>query len=197
MYYQKTAASRVRAIAGGALVLLLVLLIVGVFWGGRQVGNRTLENMVVTVAMHDETTFEDARSVKAFLDKQAYVLHTRLIPKEEALKEMNQIEETSIDSFLGFNPLYNTIEINVRAVWVNTDSLTKIKDIILQNEKVRDVEWPNGAVEKTNNPISVFHMAVAVIAAILLIPLYFAASYTIKQYRNWQYLKTRPIRDNT
>ena len=166
-----------NAIMGVALVLFVLgwLLI-----NGRALSRAFKEDLEVNVDFHDNVTNESVDKMKAILDKQPFVWHTRIITKEEAVKMENQVEGGNMVDFLGYNPLFTSISLKLNEEYVNKDSLEKIRKFLLQSNVVRDVTWPNVVVVQMDSNLRKIGYILGAISVILLIVVIFLIDNTVR-----------------
>ncbi|MBS1615676.1 MAG: cell division protein FtsX [Bacteroidetes bacterium] len=160
--------SYVYAIIGVSLVLFLLGTLGWLVINGRSLTREFKENITVVTDFHDNVPAEKTTELQAILDQQPFTKHTRLISKEEALKLQSQIEGENIGEFLGYNPLFASIELNVYAEYANKDSLEKIRKFILQSNVVREVTYPTRNVEQMNANFRRINIILGAIALLLV-----------------------------
>ncbi len=156
------------AIIGVSLVLFLLGTLGWLVINGRSLTREFTENFTVVTDFHDNVPAEKTAELQAILDKQPFTKHTRLISKEEALKLQSQIEGENIGEFLGYNPLFASLELNVYAEYANKDSLEKIKQFIQQSNVVREVSYPTRNVEQMNANFRRINLILGAIALLLV-----------------------------
>jgi cell division transport system permease protein len=118
--------------------------------------------------------------MKAILDKQPFVRESRIITKEEAVKMENQVEGGNIVDFLGYNPLFTSISLKLREEYVNKDSLSKIRQFVMQSNVVRDVTWPNVVVNQMTANFRKIGLILGSISVLLLIVVIFLIDNTVR-----------------
>jgi len=142
--------SYLYAIIGVSLVLFLLGTLGWLVMNGRSLSRAFQEDIEVQVDFHDNTRPENITRMNEILQQQPFAKSTRIITKEEALKTQSELEGENIEEFLGYNPLFSSITLNLNADYVNKDSLDKIKNFILQSNVVRDVTYPTMVVQQMN-----------------------------------------------
>ncbi len=172
--------SYVYAIIGVSLVLFLLGTLGWLVINGRSLTREFKENITVVTDFHDNVPAEKTQQLQAILDKQPFIRHTKLISKEEALKLQSQIEGENIGEFLGYNPLFASLELNVYAEYANRDSLEKIKQFILQSNIVRDVSYPTRNVEQMNANFRRINLILGAIALVLVIAVVILIDNTVR-----------------
>jgi cell division transport system permease protein len=164
---KKAKPSYFYAIIGVSLVLFLLGILGWLVINGRSLTRAFKEDVEVSVDFHDNVRPESVQKMKAILDAQPFTRETRIISKEDAIKEMNMVEGQDITAFLGYNPLYTSIGMKVNARYVNPDSLTKIKHFILQSNVVRDVTYPAMVVDQMYKNFRSISIILVVVSLIL------------------------------
>lgn len=143
--------SYVYSIIGVSLVLFLLGILGWLMLNGRALSRAFQEDIEVQVDFHDNTRPENIDKLNAILEAQPFTRKTRIITKEEALQTQSELEGENIEDFLGYNPLFSSIALNLHADYVNPDSLNKIKAFLLQSNVVRDVTYPTMVVTQMNS----------------------------------------------
>lgn len=164
---KKAKPSYFYAILGVSLVLFLLGILGWLVINGRSLTRAFKEDVEVSVDFHDNVRPESVEKMKAILEAQPFTRETRVITKDEAIKEMNTVEGQDITAFLGYNPLFTSIGMKVNARYVNADSLQKIKHFILQSNVVRDVTYPTMVVEQMNHNFRRISIILAAISLLL------------------------------
>ena len=177
---KKAKPSYFNAILGVALVLFLLGVLGWLLINGRALSRAFKEDLEISVDFHDNTADNNVDKLKKVLDKQAFVRQTRIITKEEAMKMENQVEGTNIVDFLGYNPLFTSIALQLHEEYVNKDSLAKIKKFIMQSNVVRDVTWPNVVVDQMNSNFQKIGIILGGISIVLLIVVIFLIDNTVR-----------------
>jgi len=177
---KKAKPSYINAIMGVALVLFLLGVLGWLLINGRALSRAFREDLEVNVDFHDNVSDESINKMKAVLDKQPFVLTSRIITKDEAIKMENQVEGGNMVDFLGYNPLFASISLKLHEEYVNRDSLSKLKQFILQSNVVRDVTWPNIVVDQMNSNLRRIGIILGSISVLLLIIVIFLIDNTVR-----------------
>ncbi len=165
---------------GVALVLFLLGILGWVVINGRALTRAFKEDLEINVDFHDNVSDANIAKMKSILDKQPFVLKTRVITREEAAAMQSQVEGSNIVEFLGYNPLFASITMKLDEGYVNTDSLQKIRAFIMQSNIVRDVNWPHMVVDQMHSNFRKIGIVLAGLSAILLIVVIFLIDNTVR-----------------
>jgi cell division transport system permease protein len=177
---KKSKPSYVYAIIGVSLVLFLLGTLGWLVINGRSLTREFKENITVTTDFHDNVAPEKIAQLQAVLDKQPFTKHTKVISKEEALRLQSEVEGENIGQFLGYNPLFASLEMNVYAEYANKDSLEKIRQFILQSNIVREVTYPKRNVEQMNTNFRRINIILGSIALLLVIAVVILIDNTVR-----------------
>lgn len=177
---KKAKPSYFNAIAGVSLVLFLLGMLGWLVLNGRALTRAFKEDVEVTVDFHDNTRDENVDKMKAILDDEPFVRESRIITKEEAIKEQSALENENIVEFLGYNPLFTSIVLKLNSDYVNRDSLEKIRKFIMQSNVVRDVTYPRTVVEQMNSNFRKIGIILGSISFILFIAVIFLIDNTVR-----------------
>ncbi len=169
-----------NAIMGVALVLFLLGVLGWLLINGRALSRAFKEDLEVNVDFHDNTSDANVQRMQSILDKQPFVMSSRIITKEEAIKMESEVEGGNIIDFLGYNPLFTSVSLKLHEEYVNKDSLAKVRQFILQSNVVRDVTWPNVVVDTMNSNLRKIGYILGSISVLLLIVVIFLIDNTVR-----------------
>lgn len=165
----KSKASYTFAIIGVSLVLFLLGTMGWIVINGKSLAQAVKEGMAVQIDFHDNVRSESVEEMKSIIDAQPFTKKSRIITKEEALKMQNQLEGEDVSSFLGFNPLFSSIELNLNEEYVNKDSIEKITQFIQQSNVVNHVNYPKTIVHQMNDNLRKVSIILAIISIVLIL----------------------------
>lgn len=165
----KSKASYTFAIIGVSLVLFLLGTMGWIVINGKSLAQAVKEGMAVQIDFHDNVRSESVEQMKSIIDAQPFTKKSRIITKEEALKMQNQLEGEDVSSFLGFNPLFSSIELNLNEEYVNKDSIEKITQFIQQSNVVNHVNYPKTIVHQMNDNLRKVSIILAIISIVLIL----------------------------
>lgn len=122
-----------------SLVLFLLGIVGLLLINAQKLSNKIKESINLTVVINKNSKEVDIRELQKRLDANRIVKSTMYNDKDEAAK--NFAEELGQDfvDFLGYNPLYNSIDIFLYADYIEETSINKLKATILKNNIVKEV----------------------------------------------------------
>jgi cell division transport system permease protein len=177
---KKSKPTYLYAIIGVSLVLFLLGILGWLVINGRSLTREFKENITVTADFHDAVTPEKIAMLDSILVKQPFVKQTRVISKDEALQLQSEVEGENVEQFLGYNPLFASLEMNVYAEYANRDSLEKIRRFVLQSNIVREVAYPRGQVEQMNSNFRRINLILGIVALVLVIAVVILIDNTVR-----------------
>lgn len=151
-----------------ALVLLLVGLAALLSVNARGITRWFKENMQMEVILHEEVSEPAAEGYKAELEALPYVKSVRMVTREEGLKELREmLGEDFLDVFESTSvPL--SLEITLKADYVNADSLAMVSERIKASSLVDEVETQVPLVDSLNANLSRISLILGVFILLLL-----------------------------
>ena len=149
------------------LVLLLLGLVVFFVLSANNLSVYVRENIAFSIQLSDDMKEPAIMEFQKKLNKEPFVKQTTYISKEQALKEHRKAMGTDPAEFLGYNPFNASIEVKLNADYANSDSIAWIKDAILSNKHILDVDYPQDLLDSVNNNIRKISFALLSLAALL------------------------------
>lgn len=177
---KKAKPSYIYAIVGISLVLFLLGTLGWLVLNGRTLTRVFKEDVEVEVILHDNTREEMMMKLNAVLEQQPFVKKTQVISKEEAAQKFFEAGGEDFTELLDFNPLYPSIVLNLKAGYVNPQSLDEIKQFIMQSNIVRDVSYPNIIVDNMNNNFRKIGIILGSIALLLFVVVVILIDNTVR-----------------
>lgn len=149
-----------------ALVLFLLgnlgLLIIN----AQKVSDLLKEQVSLTVYLSDSAKKVEINQLQKSLELSDYTKSIVFVSKEEAAELM--ISETGEDfmDFVGYNPLQNSIDINLKASYVTNEQLNKIASDLSQKQFVDDVKFDEDLIALMNKNVRKISYWVLVVSII-------------------------------
>lgn len=164
------------------LVLILVGMTLLSMFAARNISDFMHENFIVTltlggsndallgtdVGMAAQTTI-----MQQNMEHERYVQNVKLITADEVLQQ--QMESIGEDprSFLGFNPYYSEMEIDLRPKYVNSDSLRVLaKEITAKYPLVSEVNYEKDLMDNLQNNMHKLTYVLTTFTIIMLVILF-------------------------
>ena len=130
----------------------LVLLLIGVasllLVNARGVADYFKENMQVSVLLRQEVEDEDGARFQAVLDSMVFVKSTRLVTKEQGIREMSEMLGEDFLSVFESAPVPVSVDVTLKAGYVFPDSLSVVRDAIAAFPEVDEVVYQQSLLER-------------------------------------------------
>ncbi len=155
------------------LSIMLVLLLVGletiVVLGAHHLVSRVRENFTVTVVMKADADSLAVSRLNKVLEAVPYARSYNYISKQDALSEHIDALGEDPTRFLGYNPLPDSYELQLREQYANADSIAVVKQQLEQLPYVDDVLYEEDVVLALDHQLGSISVALLSVALLLLI----------------------------
>ena len=150
----------------------LVLLLVGVasilLLNARSVSDYFKENLQVSVLMKQDVTEEQALQYQSSLAQVPGVKATTFISREQGIEEMAKMLGRDFLDVFSTAPVPISIDVNLEAAYVSTDSLEVVREALSASPLVDEVVYQTSLVEALNANLEKIGLVLAVLIALLL-----------------------------
>lgn len=120
----------------------------GIFiWIAKNTSDVLKESVTIQVELVD-TTQVIYDEFKAELETLPEVKRVKFVSKDSAAEKLKREIKEDFINVIGYNPLYNSLEVNLKSEFFNPEVLESLKKKILKNSLVRDASYPK-VVSKT------------------------------------------------
>jgi len=152
-----------------ALVLFLLGLLGLLVLNAQKVADHFKEQVTVTIYLKDSAKDVEIKQLEKSLAMAEYVKSTDFVSKERAAESMKAESGEDFMDFLGFNPLKNSIDVHLKADFVNSEKLEDISKEALSKNFVDEVKYDNDLVTLMNDNVKKISLWVLVISALFTI----------------------------
>ena len=150
----------------------LVLLLVGVasllMLNARSVSDYFKENLQVSVLMKQDVTEEQALEYQSSLAGMPGVKATNFISREQGIEEMAKMLGRDFLDVFATAPVPISIDVNLEAAYVSTDSLEVVREALAASPLVDEVVYQTSLVEALNANLEKIGLVLGVLIALLL-----------------------------
>jgi cell division transport system permease protein len=150
-----------------SLVLVLLGLLSFILINARQLSDYVREQIGFTLVLEDDLKEVEIIRLEKVLKASNFVKSTRFIDKETAAKELSNELGEDFTSFLGYNPLFASLDVKLYAPFTVTDSLVKLEQTFLEYPQVAEVYYQKDLVFLINKNIRKISLAFLIISALL------------------------------
>lgn len=153
------------------LSIFLVLFLLGTLGlfviNSKKITNDFKENIPMTVFFKNEANDSVLNSFDTDLKNSKFIKEYAFVHKDSAAKNNVDIVGKDFMSFLGFNPLQNSFDINLKGDYVVADSIKTIENTIKKNEMVSEIIYDKQLVDLVNDNVKKISFWILIISGFL------------------------------
>lgn len=154
-----------------AISISLVLLMLGslllILINAGRLSDFVREKIGFTLVLHDDLKEVDIIRLQKILASTDYVKSTRFIDKETAARELTDELGEDFMGFLGYNPLFASIDVKLYAPYTKPDSLLLIEKKLLEYTQVKEVYYQKNLVAAINENVQKISIILLVISSLM------------------------------
>ena len=150
------------------LVLFVLGLLGTLVLSASDLSKAVRENFTFTLVLEESIPEADLKTLLKTQQLAPYAKSARLVTKEAAAESLEAALGEDFVDFLGYNPLSNTIDINLQANVVAAGDLDALKAQMMEEEYVKDVLYDRDLVALVNDNIEKISFVLLGASAVLL-----------------------------
>ncbi len=172
--------SYISTVVSITLVLYVLGLLGLIIMHTRKLSEHVKENIGFSIIIMDNARSSEITHLQKSLDLYPAVKSTEFISREKAAEEL--IEELGEDfvEFLGYNPLFPSIEVRLHAAWANPDSLEVFESEVQKSRIVKEVDYQKNLVHIVNENVRKVGVFLLLFGALLLVIAFTLINNTIR-----------------
>jgi len=181
------------------VIMSIVLFLFGFFGiffiSSNSIANSFKEDFSVSIFFKENAKKIEIIQLQNELLMSSYIQKLKYISKDNALLIMKEEYGQDFIQELGFNPLVNSIDINLKSEFVEASSLDSISAIISKKKYVDEITYDKNLINSINNNIrrvSLWLMPSIMILSIITF-LVINSSIRLSIYSNRQLIKTMQL----
>ncbi len=152
-----------------AMVLILLGMVVLTVFTGINLSSYVKQELTVTMVLSPDMSDAEAQRLSQIVDREPYIVSTKYISKEEALKEGTKELGADPSEFVGENPFTAEIELQLKANYANNDSIKKIAAQLKTYDGVSDIDYRQELVDTVNDTLGKIGLVLVILAALLTV----------------------------
>jgi len=125
------------------------------------------EKIGFTLVLHENVKEVEIDRLQKVLNAGTVVKSTRYINKETAAKELTEDLGEDFTGFLGYNPLFASLEIKLYAKYTHPDSLLILEKEFLEYPQIKEVYYQKNLVSVINQNVSRISIILIIISGLL------------------------------
>jgi cell division transport system permease protein len=172
--------SYLSTVVSVTLVLYVLGLLGMIIMHTQKLSEHIKENIGVSIILMDNARIADINHLQKSLDAFESVKSTEYISKEKAAEDLTAELGEDFVAFLGYNPLFPSIEVKLRAAWANPDSITVFEQQLAKSRIVREVDYQKNLVHIVNENLKKIAFALLLFGVLLLVISFTLINNTIR-----------------
>ena len=152
-----------------SLVLFLLGLLGMLVLNAKTISDNFKEKVVLTIYLNDSAKEVEINQLQKSLTLAEYVKTAQYVSKEDAADFMTGEYGDDFLDDVGYNPLQNSIDVNLKADFVTAQRLDSISEVTLNKKFVDDVRYDKDLVSIMNSNVKRISFWVLIISALFTI----------------------------
>ena len=177
-------------------IVLFLFGFFGVFFiSSNSLANSFKENFSVSIFFKEDAKKIEITLLQNELLMTDYIQKLKYVSKDDAILIMKEEYGQDFIKELGFNPLVNSIDFNLKSQYVESVILDSISEIISKNKYVDEIVYDNNLLKLINDNIKkiTYWIIPSIIIFLLITFLLINSSIRLSIYSNRQLIKTMQL----
>jgi len=177
-------------------IVLFLFGFFGVFFiSSNSLANSFKENFSVSIFFKEDAKKIEITLLQNELLMTDYIEKLKYVSKDDAILIMKEEYGQDFINELGFNPLVNSIDFNLKSQYVESVILDSISEIISKNKYVDEIVYDNNLLKLINDNIKkiTYWIIPSIIIFLLITFLLINSSIRLSIYSNRQLIKTMQL----
>lgn len=152
-----------------ALVLFLVGMLSLLLLNADRLSDYVREHVGFTLVLNENVREAEVLRLQKILSATDYVKATKYVDKEEAAEQLTKELGEDFVGFLGFNPLFSSVDVKLNAAYMQADSLIILENNFLAHPQVKEVYYQRDLVRIINENVKRISLFLLVFSVLLLV----------------------------
>ncbi len=149
------------------MVLLMLGFLLMILINAGRFSDYVRERIGFTLVLHENLKEVDILRLQRILTATDFVKTTRYIDKETAAKELTEELGEDFMGFLGYNPLFASVDVKLYAPYTKTDSLLVIEKELLEYPQVKEVYYQKNLVSVINDNVQKISLILTIVSGFM------------------------------
>lgn len=172
--------SYISTVVSIALVLYVLGLLGLIIMHTRKLSEHVKENIGFSIIITDNARTAQISQLQKTLDLLPAVKSAEFISSDKAAEDLSEELGEDFVGFLGYNPLFPSIEVRLQAAWANPDSLVVFESQVLESNIVKEVDYQKNLVHIVNENIRKIGLFLLLFGILLLVIAFSLINNTIR-----------------
>nr|WP_321354481.1 permease-like cell division protein FtsX [uncultured Draconibacterium sp.] len=159
--------SWITSLTSITLVLILLGMLSFILINSKKLSDYVREKIGFTLVLADDLRETEIIRLQKILSAGDFVKSVNYIDKESAANELTKELGEDFQGFLGYNPLFASLDIKLNATYTHTDSLQVLEQQFLEYPQVTEVYYQKNLVTLINENVRKISLALLIISGLL------------------------------
>ncbi|HKJ80133.1 MAG TPA: permease-like cell division protein FtsX [Prolixibacteraceae bacterium] len=150
-----------------SMVLLMLGTLALILINAGKLSDYVREKIGFTLVLHDNLKEVEITRLQKVLNTTPYVKTTEYIDKEKAARQLSEQLGEDFTGFLGYNPLFSSLEVRLLANYTTNDSLMVIEKEFLEYPEVKEVFYQKDLVDVINQNVNRISIILLIVSGLL------------------------------
>ena len=150
-----------------SLVLIMIGMLGLIIINATKLSEYVREKIGFTLVLHENVKEVEIDRLQKVLNAGNFVKSTRYINKETAAKELTEDLGEDFTGFLGYNPLFASLEVKLYAKFTHPDSLLILEKEFLEYPQIKEVYYQKNLVTVINQNVKRISVILIIISGLL------------------------------
>ncbi len=161
--------SRISTIISLALVLFLLGILGVLLLQAKKISNYVRENIELSVILNADADSTSIAQLQSVIANSPYVKDNRFISKEEAALLLKKDLGEDFINFLGYNPLFPSIDVHIKAEYAEPITIKNFIQLISTNPVIKEVYYQQSLVDSINRNLRIMTLIILSFSFLLLL----------------------------
>lgn len=167
--HKRVKSSYFSVVMSMALVLFMVGVLGFLLLRAEEISDYVKERFTFSVYVKEKAKDLEISALQKEISLSGYAKSVRFVSKAEAARSFQRELGTDFMDFLGYNPLLNSIDIRVKADYVDPAKMKRIADKLGANPIVESVVYEQSLLNKVSENVEKISIGLLILAAAFLI----------------------------
>lgn len=151
-----------------SMVLFLIGLLGVVLLNAERLAKYVRENIGVTLILKDDIQESDVTALQTALNATEFVKSVEYVDKETAAERLKKDLGEDFTGFLGYNPLFASIDVKLNAAFTNPENLSLLEKKFMEFQQVKEVTFQRDMVSIINENVKKIGLILIFFSGLLL-----------------------------
>jgi len=152
-----------------ALVLFLLGILGMLVLNTKKLGDHFKEQITISVFLKDNAKPVEVDQLQKSLAMAEYTKSAVYVSKEDAAEQYSEDIGENFQEFLGYNPLKNSVDVNLKADFVSPEQVTEIAETLSAKTYVDEVSYDKPLISLLNDNVKKISLWILIACAVFTV----------------------------